>query len=148
MLKLRASYGISGSDDISNYASLAYYIPANYQLMGGYRPGNLRNPDLKWETTAQMDVGVDLSVFSQRLNLYADYYIKITSDLLTHFSTIHFRHHDIADNQVRDNFPGKLKPLFAIVCFFCSVIVPQELLDMIGKFLVIFNDQYQRSIFR
>jgi TonB-linked SusC/RagA family outer membrane protein len=84
MLKLRASYGISGSDDISNYSSLAYYIPANYQLMGGYRPGNLRNPDLKWETTAQMDVGVDLSVFSQRLNIYADYYIKITSDLLTY----------------------------------------------------------------
>ncbi|MCK4746425.1 MAG: TonB-dependent receptor, partial [Bacteroidales bacterium] len=84
MVKLRASYGVSGSDDIGNYSSLAYYIPANYQLMGGYRPGNLRNPDLKWETTAQLNVGLDLSVFSQRLNLYADYYIKTTTDLLTY----------------------------------------------------------------
>ncbi len=84
LLKIRASYGISGSDDIGNYSALAYYIPANYQLMGGYRAGNLRNPDLKWETTAQFNVGADLSVFSQRLNLYADYYIKTTSDLLTY----------------------------------------------------------------
>jgi len=84
MLKLRASYGISGSDDIGNYSTLAYYIPANYQLMGGYRPGNLRNPDLKWETTAQLNLGADLSIFSQRLNIYADYYIKTTSDLLTY----------------------------------------------------------------
>jgi len=84
LLKIRASYGISGSDDIGYYSSLAYYIPANYQLMGGYRPGNLSNPDLKWETTSQFNVGLDLSVFSQRLNLYADYYIKTTTDLLTY----------------------------------------------------------------
>ena len=84
LLKLRASYGISGSDDIGNYSSLTYYIPANYQLMGGYRPGNLKNPDLKWETTSQMNVGLDLSVFGQRISLYADYYIKTTSDLLTY----------------------------------------------------------------
>lgn len=84
MLKLRASYGISGSDDIGNYSSLSYYIPANYQLMGGYRPGNLRNPDLKWETTAQMNLGLDLSIFSQRLNIQSDYYIKTTTDLLTY----------------------------------------------------------------
>ncbi len=84
LLKVRASYGISGSDDIGNYSSLSNYIPANYQLMGGYRPGNLRNPDLKWESTAQMNVGMDLSILGQRLNLYADYYIKTTSDLLTY----------------------------------------------------------------
>jgi len=84
MLKLRASYGISGNDNIGDYAALSYYIPANYQLMGGYRPGNLRNPDLKWEQTAQMDVGVDLSVFSQRLSVTADYYNKVSSDLLTY----------------------------------------------------------------
>ncbi len=84
LLKLRTSYGISGSDDIGNYSSLDYYIPANYQLMGGYRPGNLRNPDLRWEKTAQWDAGFDLSVLKQRLNIFADYYIKTTTDLLTY----------------------------------------------------------------
>ncbi len=84
MLKLRTSYGISGSDDIGNYSSLAYYIPANYQLMGGYRAGNLKNPDLKWETTTQLNVGLDLSVYNQRVNFTADYYIKTTRDLLTY----------------------------------------------------------------
>ena len=84
LLKIRASYGISGNDDIGNYSSLAYYIPANYQLMGGYRQGNLRNPDLKWEKTAQLDLGLDLSVLKQRLTFFADYYIKTTSDLLTY----------------------------------------------------------------
>jgi TonB-linked SusC/RagA family outer membrane protein len=84
LLKVRTSYGISGSDDIGYYSALSYYIPANYQLMGGYRPGNLRNPDLKWETTAQVNVGIDVSVANQRLNLYADYYLKTTSDMITY----------------------------------------------------------------
>lgn len=84
LLKLRTSYGISGSDNIGYYSSLAYYIPANYQLMGGYRPGNLRNPDLRWEKTSQWNVGLDLSIIKQRLNLYADYYIKTSTDLLTY----------------------------------------------------------------
>ncbi|MFO7935681.1 MAG: SusC/RagA family TonB-linked outer membrane protein [Bacteroidales bacterium] len=84
LLKIRASYGISGSDNIGYYNSLAFYIPANYQLMGGYRPGNLRNPDLRWEQTAQLDVGIDFSVFSQRINLRVDYYVKTTTDLLTY----------------------------------------------------------------
>ena len=86
LLKLRTSYGISGNDNIGNYSALAFYIPANYQLMGGYRQGNLRNPDLRWEQTAQLDIGVDLSILGQRLNVTTDYYHKITSDLLTYES--------------------------------------------------------------
>ena len=84
LLKIRASYGISGSDNIGYFNSLSFYIPANYQLMGGYRPGNLRNPDLRWEQTAQLNGGIDLSMFSQRINLRADYYVKTTTDLLTY----------------------------------------------------------------
>jgi len=84
LLKVRTSYGISGNDNIGNYSALAFYIPANYQLMGGYRPGNLRNPDLRWEQTAQLDIGLDLFMLGQRLNLTADFYQKITSDLLTY----------------------------------------------------------------
>jgi TonB-dependent starch-binding outer membrane protein SusC len=84
LLKIRSSYGISGSDNIGYFSSLAYYIPANYQLMGGYRPGNLRNPDLRWEKTGQWDAGLDLSVFKQRINLNIDYYLKTTTNLLTY----------------------------------------------------------------
>ena len=84
LLKIRASYGITGSDDIGNYSSLSYYIPANYQLMGGFRPGNLRNPDLRWEQTSQLNIGIDLSMLNQRVSLTADLYQKITKDLLTY----------------------------------------------------------------
>jgi TonB-linked SusC/RagA family outer membrane protein len=85
-LKVRASYGKTGNQNISNYQSLARLGVFNYDLSGalvsGLAPGNIANPDLRWETTATTDFGIDLDLFGNRLNFVADYYYKKTTDLL------------------------------------------------------------------
>ena len=85
-LKLRLSYGRTGNQDIGNYAALATLSSTVYSLGGtraiGYVPGSLANPDLKWETTRQADVGLDFAVLGSRLSITTDYYDKKTSDLL------------------------------------------------------------------
>jgi TonB-linked SusC/RagA family outer membrane protein len=82
-LKLRASWGITGNQDIGNYASYSLYSPGqNYNGQPGYLPTSLGDPDLGWETTKQTDIGVDAGFLDDRITLLADYYIKNTSDLL------------------------------------------------------------------
>ena len=85
-LKLRTSYGRTGNQDIGNYASLATLSSTAYAFGGvraiGYVPGTLANPNLKWETTDQFDVGVDVGVLGSRVSMTADYYRKHTKDLL------------------------------------------------------------------
>ncbi|MDD5695989.1 MAG: TonB-dependent receptor [Bacteroidales bacterium] len=82
-LKLRASYGITGNDGISDFASLGLYGGGyNYGGNSGTAPTQLPNPDLKWETTSQTGIGFDLSVAKSRVNLTADLYYNYTSDLL------------------------------------------------------------------
>jgi TonB-linked SusC/RagA family outer membrane protein len=87
-LKFRLSWGITGSTAINPYQTLntlsSYQTVYNDQLYIGYAPSDsgLANPNLKWETTAQSDAGVDVAFFKNRLSLTFDYYIKNTSDLL------------------------------------------------------------------
>jgi len=89
-LKVRASYGKTGNQNIANYRSLARLGVYNYDLSGalvsGLSPGNIANPDLRWETTATTDFGIDLDLFGNRLNFVADYYYKKTTDLLWNVS--------------------------------------------------------------
>ncbi|SEJ39834.1 TonB-linked outer membrane protein, SusC/RagA family [Dyadobacter koreensis] len=89
-LKVRASFGKTGNQNIENYRSLARLNVYNYDLSGalvsGLAPGNIANPDLRWETTATTDVGIDLDLFGNRLNFVADYYYKKTTDLLWNVS--------------------------------------------------------------
>ncbi|GAB6395410.1 MAG: SusC/RagA family TonB-linked outer membrane protein [Bacteroidales bacterium] len=85
-LKLHASYGRTGNSEISNYQSLAM-VGAGTYLIDGQRQAyfyssRLANPELKWETTNTFDVGIDLGLFNNRLNIDASYYYKLTSDLL------------------------------------------------------------------
>ena len=81
-LKLRASYGETGSQAITAYQSLASFSTTSYVLNGSSAvalvPGRVPNPDLKWETTKQTDIGIDLSVLGGRISLVADYYYKKT----------------------------------------------------------------------
>jgi TonB-linked SusC/RagA family outer membrane protein len=86
-LKFRASIGQSGNTAIPSYLTLStiatYFSPINgntpsYGVVVD-RPENL---SLKWETTTQMDGGVDLGLFHDRLNLTIDWYLKRTKDLL------------------------------------------------------------------
>jgi TonB-linked SusC/RagA family outer membrane protein len=92
-LKLRGSYGIVGNQAILPYNSLALLNSAiPYPINGaslttGVGSGSLANPDLKWEKTAQFNVGFDLSLFTGRLDFTADYYNKKTSDLLLYVPT-------------------------------------------------------------
>ena len=86
-LKLKASWGIVGNDNIGNYAHFALVSPgANYLIGGTVQPGTypstIGNSDLKWEETAQTNIGVDLSILNSRINFTAEAYLKKTNDLL------------------------------------------------------------------
>jgi len=87
-LKFRTSYGITGNQEIGSYQSLSQYVTNGYSLgsspvrVVGITPNNIANPNLTWETTASADAGIDLSLWSNRVTLTADYYYKTTSKLL------------------------------------------------------------------
>ncbi|MDR1556277.1 MAG: TonB-dependent receptor [Tannerellaceae bacterium] len=83
-LKLRASYGITGNQNgIGNYTSYGLWSGgANYNDKSGLRSSQLANPELKWETTSQFNIGVDSHFFDNRLEVELNYYDKYTRDLL------------------------------------------------------------------
>ncbi|MBQ8098702.1 MAG: TonB-dependent receptor [Bacteroidaceae bacterium] len=81
-LKVRASYGVTGNQEIGDYEYAARYSASSYGGSTAYTRSNLGNEDLKWETTSQLNFGIDLGLFEGRLNLVADLYAKKTSDLL------------------------------------------------------------------
>ncbi|QJB38366.1 TonB-dependent receptor [Chitinophaga oryzae] len=86
-LKLRGSWGLTGNQGISPYSTISSYsnIPASFNnstSQVGLVIGNIGNPDLKWETTEQKDVGIDIGFLKGRLSVSADYFIKDTRDLL------------------------------------------------------------------
>lgn len=87
--KLRGSWGVTGNQAISPYGSLSKVTGGqNYPYNGsnstdlGYGITTAANADLKWEKTTQVNIGVDLGFFGNRLLFTADYYNKITNDLL------------------------------------------------------------------
>jgi TonB-linked SusC/RagA family outer membrane protein len=83
-LKVCASWGKTGNQNgISEYASLGLWQGgSNYLDLPGTAPFQLANPDLSWETTRQVNVGVDFSVLKSRLNVEINYYDKYTYGLL------------------------------------------------------------------
>ena len=83
-LKLRVSYGLTGNYDIGNYAAKQYYVSQNFLGVQGSVRGNIANPQLKWETVAKTDLGLDVSLFNERLNLTFDYFNNDAKDLITY----------------------------------------------------------------
>ncbi|MEQ8927545.1 MAG: TonB-dependent receptor [Fulvivirga sp.] len=82
-LKLRASYGITGNAAIGDFTWRgAYSLTSSYAGQGGTSPDILENPDLSWEKTAQLDLGIDLGLLDDRISITADYFEKTTTDLL------------------------------------------------------------------
>ena len=90
-LKIRASYGTLGNQNLAGGDAASYY-PTTPNLALGHISMNgtpaslvtlntLANPDIKWETTTMLDVGVDVTLFS-KLNITADWYRKNTDDIL------------------------------------------------------------------
>lgn len=82
LLKLKASYGLTGNDNIADFASKGLYTSAAYGGQAGQVPGQLSNPELKWETTAGTDVGIEGAIFNNVLSFDIDYYQRNTKDLL------------------------------------------------------------------
>ncbi|MFK7921931.1 MAG: SusC/RagA family TonB-linked outer membrane protein [Bacteroidia bacterium] len=85
--KIRFSAGSTGNQNIGDFASFGLYaLGSNYnfngQIVPGTRPATIGNENLKWETTDQYDLGLDLTLFNYRLTLTADAYYKYTRDLL------------------------------------------------------------------
>lgn len=85
-LKLRLSYGSTGNSSIAPYGSLST-LASNSAIFSGTRTsgvvqGIIPNPDLKWEQTNQVDLGMDLDLFKGRINIVADVYNKTTHNLL------------------------------------------------------------------
>jgi TonB-linked SusC/RagA family outer membrane protein len=85
-LKLRISYGLTGNNNIGNYASLGNVNYVNYTTGGvavsGYSPGTIANPNLTWETQEQVNGGIDIGLFKGRINLTIDRFISRNRDLL------------------------------------------------------------------
>jgi TonB-linked SusC/RagA family outer membrane protein len=83
-LKFRASYGSTGNQNgIPDFASRGLWNGGNnYLNVSGINPFQLSNPDLKWETTRQLNVGTDFGLLKGRLNVEFNYYRKYTTDLL------------------------------------------------------------------
>lgn len=82
-LKPRISYGITGNQEgIGNFASRGLFGVSDYRSTPTLVPTQLSNADLTWESTKQLDIGVDIGLFEDRVNISADYFIKTTDDLL------------------------------------------------------------------
>jgi TonB-linked SusC/RagA family outer membrane protein len=81
-LKLRGSWGLTGNAEIGNFNYQGLYGSSNYNGVPGISHTQFANPDLKWETTEQTNIGVDFGLFKDRLTGEFDYYVKRTSDLL------------------------------------------------------------------
>ena len=93
-LKLRASWGKNGNDQLDNEATYTKYLinlnRAGYDLAGinqgtiptGVIKERTGNPNIKWEETTQTNFGIDLGMFNNRLNVTLDYFIKDTDDML------------------------------------------------------------------
>lgn len=86
-LKFRVSYGLVGNASIPSYSSLAKMVVTtgtlnNNQAVGVVVPVSVSNDELSWESTKQLDVGLDIGLFRNRITITADYYDKLTDGLL------------------------------------------------------------------
>lgn len=86
-LKLRVSYGRAGNNRINDFLYLTQFVANTYysindQLITAFRPSELANANLVWETTVSRNLGLDIGLFNDRLQISADAYKNTTSDLL------------------------------------------------------------------
>ncbi|MDE6862278.1 MAG: SusC/RagA family TonB-linked outer membrane protein, partial [Alistipes sp.] len=93
VMKLRASWGINGNDAIGDFTYAVYMNSGNNYVLGsgangsesiviGSKPSGLANPDVKWEESRQVDVGLDLAFLNNRITFTVDYYDKKTKGML------------------------------------------------------------------
>ena len=85
-LKARFSYGVTGNNRIPDYLHMSLLSPTTAVFNGsastGFNPVNIANPDLGWEQSVEINPGIDIGLFDNRLNITADYYERTSKDLL------------------------------------------------------------------
>jgi TonB-linked SusC/RagA family outer membrane protein len=81
-IKLRASIGYTGTQNIGDNLFYSLYSPVSYAGLNGLSPSQLGNSSLKWESTLQKDAGIDIELFNSRLRAGIGYYSKVTSGVL------------------------------------------------------------------
>ena len=86
-LKLRAGWGVVGNDQVSDYASYGLvstgaFYPIGGEVVPGTAPKTLENRELKWESTKQTNIGLDMAFWENRILFTTDFYIKKTVDML------------------------------------------------------------------
>lgn len=87
-LKLKGSYGLTGNNSIGNYGAIGllgitnYVLGAGESVASGLSPSTLSNPQLGWEKTREVNAGVELGLLENRIFFSAEYYNKLTTDLL------------------------------------------------------------------
>ena len=87
-LKIRGSYGIAGNNNIGNFASIGtlsssnYVIGSDQEKVPGYSPASFSNTELGWERTRTTNIGLDMGMLNNRVQVGLDYYIADTKDLL------------------------------------------------------------------
>lgn len=80
--KLRLGWGQTGNANIGGYAWGVAMSRMPSALGAGYRPANIANPGIKWETQEQWNAGIDINMFNNRLNFVVDAYLKTSKDML------------------------------------------------------------------
>lgn len=121
-LKLRVSYGSLGNDGVGSYVyipSLANYDKTQFNelpgtgAVSGWGVGRVANPNIHWETVTTSNVGVDVGLLNNKLNLTVDYYIRDTKDMLYQRSlppsTGMSNGHSSSDSYVLDMNLGKMR---------------------------------------
>ena len=106
-LKLRASWGILGNQNIGTYPyQQTYSLGQNYPmgnpgvLLSGARMNTFNNPDVTWETTSITDIGVDFSFLNGRFTGVFDYFYKYTSDILSSVERAGIMGRDVGQSNV------------------------------------------------
>jgi len=82
LLKLRASYGLSGNDDIGNYTASKYYVSQNLLGLQGLVRGNIGNSQLQWEVVRKANLGADFTILNERLSASLDVFSNKTENML------------------------------------------------------------------
>jgi TonB-linked SusC/RagA family outer membrane protein len=83
-LRLTAGYDVSGNDDIDYYAARSFFSASQFlNTIAGLSFANIGNTTIQWETTHRINVGLETSLFNNRLNLSLNYFTSKTNNLLT-----------------------------------------------------------------
>ncbi len=80
--KIRASYGQTGNNGIGLYDTYGSYTSGSYGYLPTMSPDKMQNTGMRWETTTQLDVGLDMGFLKDRIRFVFDYYDKVTDDML------------------------------------------------------------------